>query len=245
MNGRGPVAVFVATSVTLAAYLFPYFYLPGTWWRAIPSAVAILLVGAAYFGREMPTVYGLAMSWKELAISTLLCAGLLPSFSWALSAWVIAAPLTAVPYDYPPAHVHQFFQVFNDEIVLRAALLTIFLSVVQRPWAAIVLPALAFAIAHHLVYRPSGVEIAWPAMVSIFAFATIANALFVRFRHIGYGFALHYAWNFDRFNSAYYLDGAPLSEGATFNYIEGSSLVVVGSVAAMLVTVGSLKRPEK
>jgi hypothetical protein len=75
-------------------------------------------------------------------------------------------------------------------------------------------------------------------MVSIFAFATIANTLFIRYRHIGYGFALHYAWNFYRFNSRYYLDGVPLSEGASFNYIEGNAWVAGLSFAVAVLVFG-------
>lgn len=232
MTSRGPVAVFIATSVTLAAYLFPYFNLPGAWWRGIPSAAVILLTGVLFFGREMPRVYGLSMSWRSLAASVALLAALVPLFAFALDAWVIVPPLGAQRYAYPLAYVHQFFQVFNDEVVLRAALLTILLTAFPHPKTVILGTAALFALAHHLVYRPAAL-IDWPAMLSVFAFAAIANTLFVRFRHIGYGFALHYAWNLDRFNSAYFVDGMPLTEGATFNYIEGNRWVVTGSLAVL------------
>jgi len=244
MNQRGPIAVFVATSVTLAAYLFPYFYLTAHWWRSIPSAGVILLTGAVFFGRDMPSVYGLVMGWKQLAISIALFAALLGLFSYVLFNWVVVEPLSVNRYAYPLAQVHQFFQVFNDEVVLRAALLTVLLRAFPHPKTVILVPAVFFAIAHHVVYRTAAVQIDWPAMVSIFAFAAIANTLFVRYRHIGYGFALHYAWNVDRFNSAYYLDGVRLSEGSTFNAIEGSHVVLAGSVATMLVVLTMIRRSD-
>jgi hypothetical protein len=235
MTARGPIAVFVATSVVLAAYLFPYFYLPGPWWRAIPSAAVILLVGALFFGRVMPNVYGLAMSWKELALSIALFAVLFPVFSHALFTWIVVEPLSVERNSYPPAQVHQFFQVMNDEVLLRAALLTILLGAFPHPKAVILVPAALFAVAHHVLYRSASVEVDWPAMVTIFSFAALANTLFVRFRHIGYGFAVHYAWNFYRFNSAYYLDGVRLEEGATFNFIEGNGWVAGLAMAAFVL----------
>jgi len=238
MIRRRPIAVFIATSVTLAAYLFPYFYLTGTWWRAIPSTAVILLVGTLFFGREMPKVYGLAMTGKELLLSMALFFALLAGFSYAIFTWVIVEPLSVQRYSYPPAQVHQFFQVFNDEILLRAALLTILLKAFPRPKTVILLTAALFAVAHHVIYRSSSVEIDWPAMATIFSFAAIANTLFVRYRHIGYGFALHYAWNFYRFNSTYYLDGTRLEEGLTFNYIEGNAWVAVVSLVVLLLVFG-------
>ncbi|MGB7476575.1 MAG: CPBP family intramembrane glutamic endopeptidase [Polyangiales bacterium] len=234
MSQRGPIAVFIATSVTLAAYLFPYFYLPASWWRGIPSTFVILLTGALFFGRAMPRVYGLVMTWKQLAISIGLFAILLGLFSYVIFTWVVVEPLSVERYSYPPAQVHQLFQVFDDEILLRAALLTVLLKAFPHPRAVILVPAVLFAVGHHIVYRTGAVDIDWPAMVSIFAFAGIANTLFVRYRHIGYGFALHYAWNFYRFNSRYYLDGMPLSEGASFNYIEGNGWVALGSLLTFL-----------
>ena len=65
MSRRSPIAVLIATSVTLAAYLFPYFHLPTSWWRGIPSTFVILLTGALFFGGAMPRVYGLVMTLKR------------------------------------------------------------------------------------------------------------------------------------------------------------------------------------
>jgi membrane protease YdiL (CAAX protease family) len=235
---RGPIAVFVATAVALAAYLFPYFYLHGTWWRAIPSTGVILLTGALFFGRDMPQTFGLRMSSKDLVLSAALFAVLLPLFSYALLTWVVVDPLSGQRHVHPPAQVHQLFQVFNDEILLRAALLTILLRAFPHPKTAILLTAALFAIAHHVVYRTSTVQIAWLAMLTIFSFAAIANTLFVKYRHIGYGFALHYAWNFYRFNSTYYLDGVRLEEGMTFNYVEGNGWVAGVSLTAFVLVFG-------
>lgn len=242
MTSRGPIAVFVATSVMLAAYLFPYFYLPGEWWRAIPTACVILATGAIFFGGDVLRVFGLRMSGKQLALSVALFAVLLPLFSYLVFTCVVVDPLSAQRLDYPLAQVHQFFQVFNDEILLRGALLTILLRAFPHPKTLIILLAALFAIAHRALYLAAEVQIDWLAMLSMFSFAAIANTLFIRYRHIGYGFALHYAWNFYRFNTTYLLDGVRLQEGMTFNFIEGNAWVAGASLMVFVLVFGRSQR---
>ncbi|MDH3625471.1 MAG: hypothetical protein OEQ49_16510 [Myxococcales bacterium] len=226
-------------AVAVAAYVFPYLYLPGVWWRAIPSTCVILFVGAMFYGRETLTFFGVKLSSRELAVSVGLFFILLPACWYLIFSVVVVEPVSAHLNAYPPAQIHQFFQVLNDEIVLRAALLTLLLRAFPYPKTVIILTAALFSVGHHLLYGLNGVDIEWPAMVSLFSFGAIANALFVRYRHIGYGLALHYAWNFYRFNSTYSLDGRVLSEGMTFNVIEGNAWVAVGSsMALVLVFVG-------
>jgi len=40
----------LVASSCLLAFLFPYFYLWGVWWRAIPSTVVVLALGASVYG---------------------------------------------------------------------------------------------------------------------------------------------------------------------------------------------------
>jgi hypothetical protein len=224
----------LGAAVCVLAYLFPYFYVPGVWWRAIPSTGVILLVGAMFYGRQAPDLFGLRMSRRQLAVSVILFLVLVPIFSSLLSHFVVNEPLTAERHFYPANQVHQFFQVLNDEMLLRAALITVVLRAVPHPKIVTIVLALLFSIGHHLVYRLSSIEIDWPAMVTLFSFGAIANTLFVGYRHIGYGFALHYAWNFFRFNTTYSLNGVRLNEGVTFNYIEGNPWVAGAAFSTCL-----------
>jgi len=226
---------FVAASVACAlAYLFPYLHLAGSWWRFIPSTVIILAIGTVLRGKGAVRCFGLAMTRRDLALSVALLALVLPLFYGVLSEVVVDEALIARRVLAPRAKVHQFFQVFNDEILMRAALLTLLLQVFPYPKAVIVGLALVFSGGHRVVYGLDGTEIGFPALTTLFSLGVIANALFVRFRHIGFGFALHYAWNFWRFGTRYYLDGRHLLEGETFNYLEGNPWVVGGSVVTML-----------
>jgi hypothetical protein len=231
-------AVFLGLVAGLStlAYLLPYFLLPGVWWRAIPSTIVILTLGALAHGKEALAFFGLRLSARELLLSVLLLVVGLLVFRHLILSVVAEEALTTSVNDYPLGYVHQFFQVFNDEMILRAACLTLVLRVFPYPKTVVLATAVLFSVGHHMVYRMNGVLIDWPAMLSFFSFGAIANLLFVRFGHIGSGVALHYAWNFYRFNSVYLLDGRPLSEGMTFNHVEGNVWVVTGSVIALVLT---------
>jgi membrane protease YdiL (CAAX protease family) len=226
----------LVASLCLLAYLFPYFYLPGVWWRAIPSTVVILVMGVLVYGEGALAFFGLRVSRRELLLSvSLFILGVLV-FRFLVLPAITGEALTVSLNNNPLGNVHQFFQVLNDEMVLRAACLTLLLRIVPYPKTVVIATAVLFSVGHHLVYRMNGVSIDWPAMVSLFSFGAIVNLLFVRFGHIGYGVALHYAWNLYRFNSVYRLDGLPLSEGMTFNYVEGNVWVVAGSMVALVLT---------
>ena len=232
----------LASGISVLAYLFPYFNLPGIWWRAIPSTIVILLTGAVTQGEGALVFFGLRMPLRELLLSvSLFIVGLCAS-RYLILPVVTGETLTASLNNHPLGYVHQFFQALNDEMMLRAACLTLILRILPYPKTVVLATAALSSVGHHLVYRMNGVAIDWPAMLSLFSFGTIANLLFVRFGHIGYGVALHYAWNFFRFSATFVLDGHPLSEGVTFNYVEGNPWVVAGSVVALALTSIALVR---
>lgn len=237
---------FVAAAAVVAlAYLFPYFYLGGEWWRFAVATVVIFGTGAVAFGPEAWRILGLALSTRDLLKSISLFALALP-LSWlVLDHVVLDGSIIANQTLDPRWLLGQFSQVLNDEMVVRAALLGFLLRAFPHPKTAILSLSLVFSLSHRLAYGSDGVEIGVVALLTLFAFGVIANTLFVRFQHIGYGVALHYAWNFWRFNYDYYLDGARLPEGATFNFIEGNAWVAVGSTLIMLLVFGAYVRSAR
>lgn len=221
--------------VVVLAYLCPYFCLGTTWWRFIGSTVLILGTGWLACGAGAWRLFGLQTTRQELTRSALVFLAALPVSFVLASDGVIGGPLRAEIVMAPSWMLAQFFQVLNDEIVSRAVLLTLVLRVFPHPKTAIVAQALLFAFGHRLVYGHDGFDLAAPVLLTLFAFNVALNTLFVRFGHIGYGVALHYAWNAWRFNYRYYVDGLLLSEGATFNYVEGSRWVVAAAILLFVV----------
>jgi len=232
----------VAAAVIVVAYLAPYFYLEGRWWRFIPSTLLILSAGALAIGPSFRGFFGIDMTKRAIVSSVALLVLALPAAHLALSEVVISEGL-AIHRDLAARwQIHQLFQVLNDELVTRAALLTILMRAFTKPKAIILGVSLVFAASHQVFYGSDGLELAPSALATLFAFGVIANTLFVRFGHIGYGLALHYAWNFWRFNIDYYLDGERLSQGATFNYVEGNPWLAAGAVLSASLVFASYVR---
>lgn len=225
----------MACLVGVAAYLYPYLSLFGYWWRSIPAAAAILLAGVLVYGKDAFEFFGLKIPPKQLALSVALCAVLTPAFAYLIFNLIVVEPLRAQRFPYSLSQVHQFFQVFNDEVVVRAAMLTLLLRFFPYPKIVIVSWAMIFSAGHFILYRYGGETIDLTASVAIFSFGAIANLLFVKYGHIGYSFALHYAWNMERFNTIFYRGSYELGEGTSFNYIEGTPWFAAGSLAVFIV----------
>jgi hypothetical protein len=244
MVRHAPLKSALVALVCISAYLFPYFYLQG-WWRFVPSTGIIFGSAFLAFGDDAKSLLGVDIARRDLMLSLALFAVALPTAYLAMYVVLVDETLVVHRALTPRSQAHQFFQVFNDEIMMRAALLTIAIRLLPYPKAMILGLSLLFALGHRVFYAVEGIEIGAPALASLFAFGVTLNALFVRFRHIGYGVALHYAWNFWRINATYYTNGEPLPEGATFNLIEGNAWIVSVSMTAMLMVVTSYIRWER
>ncbi|MEM9728269.1 MAG: CPBP family intramembrane glutamic endopeptidase [Myxococcota bacterium] len=177
---------------------------------------------------------GLKVPVRELGIALVVFLVAWWSARWILVDYV-SSYLEVDPRNSLPALVQQTFQVLNDEMVMRAALMTVCLRFVQRTAWAVVSMAAVFALGHVALYGWLGTAMHLSTVITLFSFGVVANTLFVRFGHIAYPFALHLAWNSHRFSTSYALDGTRLSPGQAFNLIEGNPAITSGSVVVMLL----------
>lgn len=224
-------------AIGVLGYVLPYFA-PTVWWRFSVGTAVIIAAGSYLYGGQALRFFGLRMTLPAFVTSLALCLIAIPLLSYILADFV-GSYLDVDRYQTLEAHVHQLFQVLNDELVMRAALLTLVLGVMPCPRTAVLATACAFAIAHALFYARGGPGIDALALLTLFAFGVVGNTLFVAFGHIGYSVALHYAWNFYRFGAWYRLDGRLLSQGETFNYIEGNPWIAGASTVLMLAVFGA------
>ncbi len=242
MQGAGPPRLArparlrrdLALIVGAFGYALPYFA-PLVWWRFAPGTLVILAAGHYASGSDVRSFLGLRVGLRALVGSLAVFFVALALSNYALSE-VVGTRIDITRYQTRASHAHQFFQVLNDELVMRAALLTLVLSALPHPRFAILALAGTFAMLHAALYRG---EIHGPALVTLFSFGVVANALFLAVRHIAFGLALHYAWNFYRFGASYRLDGRLLSDAETFNYVEGNPWVVAGSAALAIAAFGA------
>jgi hypothetical protein len=212
------------------------------WWRFVPGTFVIIATGLAVMGRDAWAFFGLQVSKREALIAFALLTAALVGAHFVLIDYV-GTYLAVVPRATRRSYAHQFFQVLNDEMIMRAALLTLLLSSIRSETIAVVSVAVLFAVSHGVFYSSSDIHVR--PLLTLFAFGVIGNALFVAYRHIWFGFALHLAWNAHRFNTGYYLEGQRLSEGESLNYVEGNPWVMYISLLAMAVVCASLAKKVK
>lgn len=235
---------FVA-GVGVAAYLFPYFRLHSVWWRAIPSAIAIVTLTWLVFRVRAFRLLGLSMSMGAFARSVMLFVAAFVGARFLVQVAIADSGLAPGSRLAATGYVHQFFQVLNDEMVLRAGLLTFALHLLPRAWFVAVTTAAGFSLGHYAAYRLNGDVVDVDALLTIFAFGLTSNLLFLRYGHIGYCVALHYAWNLRRFEHAYVRSGVTVPEGTSFNFIEGSPTVMLAGLALLVAValIGAAGKP--
>ena len=131
------------------------------------------------------------------------------------------------------------FQALNEEMVLRALLLTWLSRHVSNPIALCVLIAAVFALAHGVYYAlvPGDVILSSSALLSLFLFGFAGNMIFMQSGSIATSYAIHVAWNVNRFGQDW-MDastGLAMPEGLGFNLVEGNISVIVTALMLVLV----------
>lgn len=207
--------------IVLSIFIIPYF-IEG-WWKFLIATLLILSLGKT-------SIYGLTVSRKHLISSIILTLIL-----FILCRITILKSTSSLGIDYLMNQysliwcITIFYQVLNEEMILRSALIQAMLKKVQSKLILIFLPAILFMFLHYLFYYSQGSKLNIYALSFILLFGVIGNMLFIIFRHIWFGFALHLSWNLTRFTGSFLINGINIPEGESFNYIEGNiySLVLI------------------
>ncbi|MBN1417227.1 MAG: hypothetical protein JXP34_00535 [Planctomycetes bacterium] len=248
-------AVWIALALIAYAGLT---YIPGAawwagWWISSAGALLIILFGRLAWPREWIDRLGLRLGLRGLAGTAVLCAASLLLFHSIVSVIVRSNALIWVPSSKIPGgrpyYVHTAAQVLNEELVLGALLL---LSIRRRwprpPASAIAFcVAAAFAAIHFAFYAwrphadPNYGLLSPAALVALLLAGIVRNVLILRTGHIGYAWAIHFAWNV-LFFCGYFLrqpEGTALSEPDRFNVILASPILFIplvpAAVAALLL----------
>jgi membrane protease YdiL (CAAX protease family) len=199
----------------------------------LPDMLILFIVFLRFRGDSLRRL-GLAISARDgLRAGGLLAVGLL------IAGWLVHE--ITLPGDVRIAGHRPFFsltQVFHQEIVLRGLLLGTLASRISSRGVLAVGVAIAFAGLHPLLYWWRwDMVVNLTTALTLFSFALATNLLFLRTRHIGYAFAVHAAWNLQRFGTRYGqdADGHPITEWDSFASVEGSTLALGASVAMLAI----------
>ncbi len=211
------------------------------WWKFIPSVALIAATVALAYPNKSKSLLGLTSDRREIveAIGIFV-------FGTPAAALLIAYALQ-YPYavslrdliDYPVV----FFQTLCEELVFRSLLLSAIARITNKPFYILVLPALFFSVLHQVLYGflmvgPNRGWLDLSTLATLFFFGFSCNCLFWQRHSIWRPWAIHCAWNLNRFGS-YIVDKLDIErripEYVTFNLLEGTTPILVASLLFAIV----------
>jgi membrane protease YdiL (CAAX protease family) len=233
------IGVFFA----IAAFLVPYTLgWSWGWWIFGASSLAIVLSLRLAGPKTFISELGIRMGKADVGVAclTLLIVGV-------VAGCVIPKILHQSGYAAGVSNTGKYlvtpFQVLNEEMVLRAFLLTILTRLVNRPIAISVAAAALFAVLHFFLYRfgPPNITLSIGALTTLFLMALAMNQFFFTTGNIAIPFGVHMGWNFTQFGSVWIARGsrACLPDGMDFNLIEGNFMVIALATALLALAIGA------
>jgi hypothetical protein len=207
-------------------------------WKFVLATPLLMICAALFFKKNWTTVLGFPKSLSQIIACVII--GIL---AFVVFYFFIEFVLSYAGYQQLPFTPSAFFgsypllcrtlwricQPLNEEIILRALLVGFFACFFSHRVYVAIIPALVFSGLHLLIYYfgEMDVRLDLSALLTLFFFALTANALYLTFNHIAFGFVIHLAWNWWRFSGDIVKDGLVLNEAQTFNALEGSSVTLI------------------
>jgi hypothetical protein len=229
----------------IVAFLVPYTVGWGWgWWKFVGASLVIILSMRWAKPQTFISELGIRIYKADIGLAgiSLLLVGVIASYVIPK----ILHPLGYVP-GIPYSHVWKYlatpFQALNEEMVLRAFLLTIFMRLLKRPIVVSLVVAALFTVLHFLLYRfgPPNTALSFKALTTLFLVALALNQFFFTTGNIAIPFGIHLGWNFTRFSNDWIAQssGGNLPDGMDFNLIEGNFMVVAFAAVLVVVAIGT------
>ena len=217
------------------------------WWAFILVTAAIMAALRLVFGAPWPNYAGLNVPPVHVVLAILAFALIATGSNMLLHHVYEVAGLRASS-PLIKDQIGFLFQAFNEEILFRALLISLFIQLVPSMPVISLGTAFLFAAAHFLLYRLGTLHMALSitALATLFLAGLAWNNLYLAFRHIGFSWALHAGWNVVWLPATIY-DAATnerLREPQVFDRVLGSPTIVATACAmAALSFVLLARRP--
>lgn len=230
-------------------FIWPYGIAPFGWhidvldwlgaWRFVLVTPALIAIAALFFKKDWPGVLGFPTRIKQLVACAVVLAATFIGFYYLINFVLSYQGYQLLQHEILGDFFGRFpllsrtlwriCQPLNEEIVLRALLLGFFARYFKHRAYLAILSALVFSLLHLLLYYYGAfaIRLELSTLLTLFFFALAANALYLTFDHIGFGFVIHMTWNWWRFSGNIVKDGITLNEPQTFNALEGSIPVFI------------------
>jgi membrane protease YdiL (CAAX protease family) len=243
MSTFGPrqLGVFV---VALLAFLAPYTLgWAWGWWKFAGSCIVIVLLWR--WARPKAFMSDLGIRFRRidlgLAVFSLLVVGIIARH---LIPGVVRQHGYVVGRSDPGwMYLAVPFQTLNEEMVLRALLLTSLAQIVNVRLLVSATVAAVFVALHFVLYRfgPPHALLSVQALATLLLAGLAFNEFFLARGNIAVPFAIHLGWNLTRFGNDWIeqSSGDPLPQGTDFNLIEGNSKVIALAMGLSLVALAT------
>lgn len=229
----------------IAAFLIPYTLGWGWgWWKFLVASLAILLLFRWAEPKTFASNLGVRVGGTDigLGIFTFLVVGVIARHLIP----ALLRPLGYVPHlsESPTwKYLAVPFQTLNEEMVLRAFLLTSLARLVNRPIAVSAGVAAIFAALHFVLYRfgPPNTGLSIEALTTLFLVSMALNQLFFRTGNIAVPCGVHLGWNLTRFGNDWIAQssGIFLADGRDFNLIEGNTIILALAATLLVLAIGA------
>jgi hypothetical protein len=242
MKALRPAFNILCVVVLFLSHLYlSYDYYAG-WWYSAAGLFCIIALGTLAWGKEFFVMSGIRVPAKELPVVLSIAVGVTGLSVLILYSIGNGCGIKMV-LNSAQSYFHNVFYIINEEVILGALILHfLHRRCALRPLASSLILALIIAFAHWVLYKwyfrnPGFLETS--TLLTLFFVAFLKNNLILRFRHIGYAWALHFGWMSVMFGTLhFYADGKLMTDLEKFNLYLGSGPVLIASIVLALSSLG-------
>ncbi len=219
------------------------------WWKFAASSLAIGLLWRWAKPGGFATDFGIRLHRVDVFLGglSLLAVGIIASYlipGVLRQHGYVPAPHSSSVWKYLAVP----FQTLNEEMVLRAMLLTALAHIVKVRLATSISVAAVFMVLHFVLYLlgPPHVALSIQSLTTLFLVGLAFNEFFLATGSIAIPYGVHLGWNLTRFGNDWIDQGStgPLREGVDFNLIEGNCWVIALAAVLALIAVAARFRPS-
>jgi hypothetical protein len=229
------------SNIVIIHLIFSYYLLNGWWYSGIGSILIVVITYLFYKDKFLEEI-GLKINPISIFISISL--GVIAVIGSVIIMKYIATKANiGIQYTGYSNYIHDIFYTLNEEIILGSVLLfNLSRKIKTHPLILSAAVAVIFALIHFVFYKwiflQKGI-IAPETLVILFLVGFFRNNLILKFKHIGYSWALHFGWMAVMFGSYhfYYSSLIPLNEPERFNFYLGSLVMFVIAMILAMVSV--------
>jgi len=253
--GLRQMSIFPPRQVWAYAAVSLLFLIPYTlgwswgWWKFGGSSLAIVLLWRWAKPGGFATDLGIRLRRVDvcLGVLSLLAVGIIASYlipGVLRQHGYVAAPHSSPVWKYLAVP----FQTLNEEMVLRAMLLTALAHIVKVRLATSISVAACFVVLHLVLYRwgPPHAALSIQSLTTLLLAGLAFNEFFLATSSIAIPYGIHLGWNLTRFGNDWIGQGPPysLQEGVDFNLIEGNCRVIALAAVLALIALSARFRPS-